>query len=240
MRAYKSYLRQSALALPYLFFTACNTTYSAVYVLPTQGNIIGQTEYTSSENGDTLAEVGARFGMGYSEMRKANPSLEPVQILAEGTRVLIPSQFLLPKTLHRGIVIDLSAYRLFYFPADENVVFTYPVGIGREGWDTPIGQTTVVSKQAHPDWYPTKKIRSTAAKNGFPLPKYFPAGPDNPLGNYVLRLGWPSYLIHGTNRSDGMGTRVSAGCIRMQANDIEELFSLVEPGTPVQIIAKIS
>lgn len=67
-------------------------------------------------------------------------------------------------------------------------------------------------------------------------PDEFPSGPYNPLGRHALRLGWPTFLIHGTNRVNGIGTRVSAGCIRMFPDDIEFLFRMVPTGTPVRVI----
>ena len=65
-----------------------------------------------------------------------------------------------------------------------------------------------------------------------------PAGPNNPLGRYALRLahGNGEYLIHGTSAPDSVGLRVSSGCIRMNAPDIKALFSSVRTGTPVKVI----
>ena len=68
------------------------------------------------------------------------------------------------------------------------------------------------------------------------LPKVVPPGPDNPLGDYALLLGWSSYLLHGTNKPYGVGRNVSHGCIRLYPEDIEKLFSEVEVGTPVRVI----
>ena len=61
-------------------------------------------------------------------------------------------------------------------------------------------------------------------------------GPDNPLGDFALRLGLPSYLIHGTNRPAGIGMRVTHGCIRLFPEDIEWLFNKAALKTPVKII----
>jgi L,D-transpeptidase ErfK/SrfK len=63
-----------------------------------------------------------------------------------------------------------------------------------------------------------------------------PAGPDNPLGRYKFTLGWPSYLIHGTNKPAGVGLRASHGCIRMYPEDIEQLFDRVPLGTRVTVV----
>jgi len=68
------------------------------------------------------------------------------------------------------------------------------------------------------------------------LPRFVPAGPDNPLGEYAMRLGLPGYLIHGTNRPSGVGMRVTHGCIRMFPEDIDYLFGNVGLNTGVRII----
>ena len=220
-----------------LFFTVLiNDSYSSTYVLPAIGNIIGKVQYASSRIGESIDEAGRRFNIGYYEMTRANPSVDPIHSLPAHTRLVIPSQFILPDAPRKGIVINLAEYRLYYFPEDENVVFSYPVGIGKKGWNTPLGLTKVSSKVTNPVWRPTANLRAAAEDIGAPLPELFPAGADNPLGKHALRLGWPTILIHGTNRTDGVGARVSAGCIRMLPADIEELYQLVARGTPVRII----
>ncbi|CEG57057.1 L,D-transpeptidase family protein [Legionella fallonii] len=221
----------------YVFlFLINNYSHATVLVLPVAGNIVGKVKYAQSEVGESIDEVGRRFDIGYYEMVRANLQVDPIHLLAAGTRLIIPSQFILPDVPRKGIIINLAEYRLYYFPEDENVVITFPVGIGREGWNTPLGRTKITSKVINPAWRPTKKLLAAAEEIGAPIPDFFPPGPNNPLGKHVLRLGWPTFLIHGTNRSDGIGARASAGCIRMLPDDIEYLYSLVTVGTPVRII----
>lgn len=207
-----------------------------VYVLPESGNTVGEFQVAFSEFGETIDEVGRRFNIGYYEMVRANPGVDAKYPLAANTRLIIPSRFTLPNVPQKGIVINLAEYRLYYFPQDENVVITYPVGIGKEGWETPLGLTKIVSKEVNPTWRPTKKLQKAAENIGAPIPGEFPPGPYNPLGKYVLRLGWPTILIHGSNRVDGIGAKVSAGCIRMLPEDIDHLYSLVSVGTAVRVI----
>jgi L,D-transpeptidase ErfK/SrfK len=213
-----------------------NCSYAETFVLPAAGDVVGQIQYSYSKIDESIDEVGRRFNVGYYEMVRANPLADPVHSLPEHTRLIIPSQYILPDVPRRGIVINLAEYRLYYFPDDENVVITFPVGIGKEGWNTPLGLTRITSKVVNPIWRPTAKVRAAAEEIGAPLPEVFPAGADNPLGKHVLRLGWPTFLIHGTNRADGVGARVSAGCIRMLPGDIEHLYDLVRIGTPVRVI----
>lgn len=222
-----------------LFITFCCLSipsHAAVFILPQQGNHVGSPQRASSEINETLEDAGRRFGIGYNEMIRANPQIDPLEILPSQTALMIPSRFSLPKVTKEGIVINLAEYRLYYYPPNENVVITFPVGVGKKGWKTPIGTTKITAKVIHPTWRPTAKILAAAEENGTSLPDAFPPGADNPLGDYALRLGIPSLLIHGTNRADGIGARVSAGCIRMLPDDIEYLFNNVTVGTNVRII----
>lgn len=232
----KRAFHKSRIVLVFLVLILPFGAFATTLVVQSNTDVVGKMHYGFSEAGETLAEVGRRNGIGHNAMQIANPSIIPNQALAHSTRLLIPSAFILPAVPRNGIVINLSEFRLYYFLPNENVVITFPIGIGRVGWDTPVGITKVVSKQANPDWRPTEKVRQEAEKNGFPIPEFFPAGPNNPLGKHVLRLGWPTFLIHGTNKVDGIGERISAGCIRMQAEDIEYLYNLVKIGTKVRII----
>ena len=107
-----------------------------------------------------------------------------------------------------------------------------PVGIGRQGWSTPLGRTFVKRKKADPTWFVPKSIRDEDPE----LPKAIGPGPDNPLGRHAIYLGWPSYLLHGTNKPSGVGRRASHGCVRMYPEDIEQLFNTVAIGTPVTVV----
>ena len=74
-------------------------------------------------------------------------------------------------------------------------------------WRSPLGQTWVIAKERHPNWYPPDSIRKEHAARGDPLPKVVPPGPQNPLGEYKMRLavGDGTYEIHGTNNSAAVG-----------------------------------
>ncbi|MEB0150901.1 L,D-transpeptidase family protein, partial [Pseudomonas sp. CCC2.2] len=92
-----------------------------------------------------------------------------------------------------------------------NKVYTFPLGIGREGWGSPVGVTKVTAKTPNPTWTPPASIKAEHAANGDPLPNVVPAGPDNPLGPFKFTLGMPGYLIHGSNAKFGIGTGTSHG-----------------------------
>lgn len=227
---------RSIRAIWFFFFLWTNLSFATILALPAKGNTVGDIEYALPQSGETLGEVGIRYDMGYAEMVKVNPHVNPSIPLSPQVKVLIPSKFILPKVPRRGLVIDLTKYRLYYFPENDNIVVTYPIGIGRKGFDTPRGVTKIIAKQINPTWRPTANVLAYAAKNGVDLPDEIPPGPINPLGKYVLRLGWATYLIHGSNNIGGIGERISAGCIRMLPDDIEYLFSIVNVGTSVLVI----
>ncbi|WP_242604218.1 L,D-transpeptidase family protein [Legionella beliardensis] len=212
------------------------TCHAATWVISEHSDLIGTIQYATVQAGETLSDVGIRYDIGYDEMVQANPKLDPLRPLYPQTKVVIPSQYILPSGPRQGLVINLAEFRLYYYVPHDNVVITMPVGIGRKGWTTPIGITKVVSKERDPKWRPTANVRAEAARHGTPIPDEFPPGEGNPLGRYALRLGWSTYLIHGTNRRDVVGSRVSAGCIRMMPEDIEYLFDYVPIGTVVRVV----
>ena len=207
-------------------------------LMPDQ-DVVGTLQVTKSTKEDTLTDIARRFNVGYEEIVRANPKVDP-WIPGEGTEIIVPSQFIIPNAPREGIVINVPQMRIFYFPpvkkGEPQVVYTHPIGIGRVGWATPQGTTKVVRRQKDPTWRPTPSILKEHKENGEELPKVVGPGPDNPLGRYAFYLGWPSYMIHGTNKPAGVGLRSSHGCIRLYPEDIELLFSMVPVGTKVTVV----
>ncbi|WP_374089805.1 L,D-transpeptidase family protein [Methylomicrobium lacus] len=198
--------------------------------------IVGRLAAIRAQDGDTLPDIARHFGLGYNEITLANPAIRPWTPQA-GERVLLPLRFILPDAPRKGIVLNLANMRMFYYPPKQpDVIFTYPLGVGREGWHTPLGQTTIVAKKANPAWAPPESIRREHAAKGDPLPAVVPPGPDNPLGKYALALGFDRYLIHGTNKPYGVGMQVSHDCVRLYPEDIKRLFKKTAVGTPVRIV----
>jgi len=202
-------------------------------------DVVGQVQVTLIGEHDTLPDVARRFNVGYEEIVRANPGVDP-WLPGVGREVVVPTQFVLPAAERKGIVVNLAAMRVFYFPTmkpgQKQVVYTHPIGVGKVGWSTPEGKTKVVSKQANPTWTPPASVRAEHKKNGEILPAVVPPGPDNPLGTHKFTLGWPSYLIHGTNKPYGVGLRSSHGCIRMYPEDVVKFFEMIQPGTPVEVV----
>lgn len=213
----------------FLAFGAIPRAGAAVFYI--RGDVAGATSQYTATGKETLYDVARRFDLGILELRAANPGI-PIKKPAKGTVLVIPALHALPP-VREGIVIDLRILRLFYFDGTDRV-YTFPIGTGKDGWQTPQGVTKVVRKKQHPSWTPPASIRAEDPT----LPAVVPPGPDNPLGQYALYLGWAGYAMHGTNRPSSIGTRASHGCIRLYPEDVKVLFELVEPGTQVVILGE--
>jgi L,D-transpeptidase ErfK/SrfK len=201
--------------------------------------VVGELQVTKVEGEDTFSDIARRFNLGYEELVRANPGIDP-WLPGEGREIVLPTQYVLPSAPREGLVINVAQLRVFYFPkaaeGEQATVITHPIGIGKVGWSTPEGTTKVTGKQKNPVWTPPASVRKEHREAGDPLPARVPPGPDNPLGAYKMTLGWPSYLIHGTNKPYGVGMRSSHGCIRFYPEDIEQLFGEIPVGTKVTVV----
>lgn len=221
-------LRASLLAALLFITLLCGRAHAATYAI--NGDVAGSVIHYTVQQGDTLYGIARRYDLGIVEVMAANPGLDP-WMPPPGLVLTLPTAHILPPVPRQGIVINLPEMRLYYFP-DARTVMTFPIGIGKEGWRTPTGETKIVRKRKDPVWIPPESIHAETPG----LPRVFPAGPDNPLGTHALNLGWPGVVIHGTNRPYGIGRRSSHGCIRLYPEDIPVLFSHVGIGTKVRVI----
>lgn len=194
-------------------------------------DIIGENKYYQVKEGDTLLEIARLHDLGFIELVSANPGVDP-WIPEAGRTILLPTEHILPDGPRRGIVINRTELRLYYFDDRTGEAITYPIGIGREGRETPLGSTAIAAKRVNPAWTPPPSIRAERPE----LPVTVPPGPENPLGFFAMNLGWQNYVIHGTNKPYGIGRRVSSGCIRLYPEDIESFFGEIEIGTPVTVV----
>ncbi|MGZ8143993.1 MAG: L,D-transpeptidase family protein [Methylosarcina sp.] len=199
-------------------------------------SMVGQLAAVNTQENDTLSDIARHYGLGFNDISIANASISP-WTPATGSRVLLPLQFILPDAPRKGIVLNLANMRLFYYPKKEpGKLYTYPVGIGRQGWHTPMGLTRIAEKTANPSWHVPPSIHREHALKGDTLPSVVRSGPDNPLGLYAMRLAIPGYLIHGTNKPYGIGMQISHGCVQLYPEDIEVLFKKASVGLPVRIV----
>ena len=123
------------------------------------------------------------------------------------------------------VLIKLDKRRVYVYQRDR-VLVSYPIAIGKVGWETPTGDFQVIQKLRNPFWqHPwTGEV--------------VPPGPANPLGDRWIGF-WTdgeNYIgFHGTTEEKLIGQAVSHGCIRMKNKDIRVLFEKVVMGTPVVV-----
>ncbi len=224
-------------------FLYLSSTRAETWMLPPPSiDVFGQIKSVQISREETLLDIARRYDIGQIEILLANPTVDR-WLPEDGARVVLPSRYIIPNAERNGLVLNLPEMRIYYFPdtrkGEKPEVITYPVGIGRMDWVTPLGVSKIVEKKKDPIWIPPKSLQLDRIANGEqPYPSVVPPGPTNPLGRHAMRLSIPggSYLIHGTIKPFGVGMRVSSGCIRMYPEDIEKLFDKIPVGTKVQVV----
>ncbi len=219
-----------------LAFALCciSPAHAGLYSYSKDRTVLGVARNYTVKGDESLIEIARRFDTGYNEIVAANPRLDPF-IPGNGKTVKLSTAWILPDLReYDGIVLNLSEMRLYYFlrKNGSNTVMTFPIGIGSEGKETPVGTFRIIEKIVNPAWHVPASIRKEKPE----LPAVVPAGPDNPLGAYAMRLSEGTVLIHGTNRPYAVGRKASHGCIRMYPEDIPKLFQLVPNKTRVTIV----
>jgi L,D-transpeptidase ErfK/SrfK len=199
--------------------------------------VVGRLQQYRIAAGENLLEVARESGVGFRELRDANPRIDEWEP-KPGVELVVPSRWIVPRaTSYRGLVANIPEMRLYLFPEDtepgERVpVLTWPIGIGAEEAPSPVGAFTVAAKDVNPTWVVPDSIYRTMDN-----PQHVvPPGPDNPLGDYRIRLSLDLYSIHGTNDPWTVGRLTTHGCIRLYPEDIAELFPLVGRGTPGELV----
>lgn len=212
-----------------------NPLLSETFPLQSNTSIVGSIQYHTIKKGESLIELARQYSLGYNEIVSANPQYDPF-VPPEGIKVIIPKFWILPDRPEKfqGIVINLSEMRLYYFyqKNKNSILTTFPIGIGDDGIETPVGRFKISHKVVNPSWYVPESIKKERPE----LPPVVPPGPENPLGTHALRLSGTSYLIHGTNRPYAIGRKVTHGCIRLYPEEIPKLYEIVPIGTEVLIV----
>lgn len=221
-----------------------HVSFATVYSLPTNRHDTVIAEYpneiavTRAQQNETLLDIARRFSLGQVEIIRLNQDLDR-WLIKKDQVVTLPNKRILPDSPHDGITLNIAEYRMYFYPENSSKVYSFAHGVGRQDWKTPLGRTTVQKKVKDPVWHPPESIRREHAANGDPLPEIVPAGIHNPLGAYALYLNLPGdYRIHGTDvdKIFGIGMQITHGCVRMYPEDVEQLYHMVETGTPVYIV----
>ncbi|KOR31096.1 hypothetical protein TI04_02670 [Achromatium sp. WMS2] len=230
-------LSYAILLVPLLISSISDVVAEEFLLPPNDVSLVGELKIIKAKHEDTLIDIARANGLGRDEIVNANPKVDP-WLPGAGTEILLPNRYILPSAPRTGIVVNTPEMRLYYYPpGNPRRVITHPVSVGRVDWNTPLGITKVATKLTDPVWRPPASIRREALEKGTPLPEVVPAGPDNPLGRFAMRLAFSgSYLIHGTDKPFGIGMQVTHGCMRLYPEDIESLFKQVPVGTQVNLV----
>lgn len=221
-----------SLALGILPWTASARTFT----IPSNGDVVGEVKVIKAQSKDTFVDISRDHNIGFYELVQANPGVDP-WMPGRGTRIVLPTQYILPAGPRDGIIINLAELRLYYFDKANNTVTTHPVAIGSEYWPTPMmTNEKIIEKKKDPTWRVPKSILREHERAGDPIPAVWGPGPNNPLGAYAMRTSKTSILIHGTDSPVAIGRRVTHGCIRMYPEDIEAIFPKVPVGVSLQIV----
>jgi L,D-transpeptidase ErfK/SrfK len=208
--------------------------------VPTE-TVIGQIRPYRIRKGDTLIDLARYYDLGYNEIVEANPGIDP-WVPPAGATILLPTEWVLPCCSYQGVVVNIPEMRLFFYhrsPQDPHttIVYTYPVGLGRDDWRTPSGKFKIRGKTVNPQWNIPESIRKEHIAERDDPRTFIPGGdPENPLGKYRIELTLPMYGIHGTDIPWGVGMQVSHGCVRLYPEDIERLFPIVPIGAPGEFV----
>jgi len=194
--------------------------------------VVGRQRTYLPAPGETLMEIAWRAGVGFTNLQRANPGIDPWHPPL-GREIVLPLAARLPKEIIEGLTVDLEAMRvwLLWWQDGRRRIRWYPIGVGRAGFTTPTGTFAVTTVIDRPTWFPPAALRREKG-----LPAAVPPGPDNPLGDYWIGTTAPGIGLHGTNRPLGIGRRVSHGCLRLYPRDIRDLVRHVHPGMPVRIL----
>ena len=193
--------------------------------------VLGVQRFVVTTEGDTLLDVAERDRLGFGQVVGLNPGVD-VWVPPAGTRVQLPTEYILPNADRDGIVINLPEMRIYDFTVDRGSPPVLAIAIGDAEAQTPVGEFRIGNKRLDPYWYVPDSIREENPN----LPSVVPPGPDNPLGDRWLTLGRSSYGIHGTNNVWSIGRLSTHGCIRLYNDDMRTLYARTKVGAHVRIV----
>jgi len=198
--------------------------------------VVGRVQQYRIVPKDTLLDVARNAGLGFHEVKDANRDVDE-WIPPPGREVVVPTRWILPRARPQGIVVNIPEMRMYMFPprskpGEEVTVRTWAIAIGDGDTPTPVGPFTVTEKDKNPTWYVPDSIYRTMAR-----PRHVVRpGPDNPMGEYRIRLSHGLYSIHGTDTPWAIGRETTHGCIRLYPEDIGEVYALVKPSLRAEFV----
>lgn len=191
--------------------------------------VVGSPKWYTIKHKDTLLDIARLNGLGFNSVELLYPRMD-AWLPPPGKRIFVPTFWVLPPSDHYQLVINVPELRIYFFDQRSSTVQTYPIGIGDEGWESPLGTFRINEKRPNPSWYIPVSLQ---AEYGMAV---MPPGPDNPLGEFVMKFSAGAYGVHGTSMPWGVGRLVSHGCIRCYPEHIRILYPQVAIGTTIEII----
>jgi lipoprotein-anchoring transpeptidase ErfK/SrfK len=183
-----------------------------------------------------MAAAGLALSAQAAHAQSQDPGDQP-GLVADDSYQLDPEwqkQMVLYRTTEPpGTIIVATSERHLYLIQPGGRALRYGIGVGRDGFQWQ-GLVNITNKKEWPDWTPPPEM---IARQPY-LPRFMAGGPGNPLGARAMYLGTTVYRIHGTNRPDTIGTKVSSGCFRLVNADVADLYERVPVGTKVIIRQK--
>jgi L,D-transpeptidase ErfK/SrfK len=186
------------------------------------------------ERGDTLAVLGARFGIDRAVMAREN-GLAANATLVDGQLLALDNRHIVPSAGDAEILVNVPQRMLFHVPEGLQPS-GYPVAVGRRDWPTPRGPFEVVAKEEDPTWDVPRSIQEEMRRSGQRVIEHMPPGPGNPLGDFWFGLSLPGIGIHGTSAPTSIYRPVTHGCIRLHPDAARELFFKVPIGATGRIL----
>lgn len=171
-----------------------------------------QTVMHEVKSGDTLGKIAKQHNTTVEFIKKSNG--------LAGDTIRLGQRLRIWKGVF-SVYIDKSQ-NILMLRSDSELVKTYQVATGKDNI-TPVGTFTIVDKLVDPVWF----------KSGAIIP---PDSPKNILGTRWMGFDIPGYGIHGTTQPESLGQQVTAGCVRMRNEDVEELYNFLPVGTKVTIV----
>jgi lipoprotein-anchoring transpeptidase ErfK/SrfK len=216
----KTNSKVSPLDLPEEPKSATNTANSS-----SKKAIVPTTTTKKSKSKKTVADATPESTENRANDSNKKPESKPTATTPETAATKANTNTPVNQQEQINLLIKLGEKQVHVFKG-EKLIVKYPIAIGKEGWETPVGEWKVMELIRNPGW--------TNFKNG----QVMPPGPENPLGERWIGFwsdGKDSIGFHGTSNVKSIGTAASHGCVRMYNRDVRVLFNLVQVGTQVKV-----